>query len=403
MPIDVKNKLLKEEYSKDEFEVFLGDYFGNSSQIKENQIIYGEKLIVEYYGKNNKKYDNAEIKLIFLVDERNKTLLAEIEEKVEDALSIDNGLEIGRVGFFSPFRTKGIYRADNDFQIIPPPKNAKVPRFVMAEHNPFVVEFSYYKSLNDLVNSHRKNERSRELCLMLNVFLYGGVRQIGGNTRHEWVFLCENDISSECVTEYAQISYILPNDTSKKDEFGFSTFEGYLSLKKPPQDIYYSGRGVDSDHELSLPDNFELLLSKYNCLPKKEKSNFLRASYWKKISRDTFHISKSNSYLALVSSIESMIPPEMPVSNCDKCKREIKKGLTQLFHDFVETYCPGIDSSIRKELYSIRSKYTHGKKLMLRDLGKDYVFNSAKNNEITKYRAMSDIVRISLINWLLIK
>lgn len=401
MSIDVTNNLLKKEVSTGELEVFLNTYFPVSSQTGKNKITHGGKLTVEYYGKNNEKHSQSEIKSIYLVDEKDTELLAALEQESHKALSTDNGTEIGRVVLFSGSEVKANYRFREEFQISPIPKNAPKPNELLADH-PFILEFSYKKSSHPLINMHRRTKNFEALSLILNVFIKMGVTCQKNNIHKVWAIVSDESSPSSYEIRNVQLGYWLKDDEEvQRDQYGFTIYKNELEFTKLPSIKYFLPYSITVGDELSLPDNIDDLISKFYSLSEKDKTDFLRASYWKRVSSETHYISRSNAYIALVNAIESLIPQEKSSGTCENCQNEIKKGLTQLFHDFVEQYCPGLESAHKKELYSIRSKYTHGKQLMQDDLGSmGFRFNVANNNELENYRTIAQVVQVAMINWL---
>ncbi len=399
MTRDVTKDLLNTACSPVELEVFLHTYFESSSQTEENKISHAGKFTVEYYGKNNEKH--RQIKSIHLMDEKDTDLLEDLKRESSKALASDNGTQIGRVVLFSDSEVKANYRFKNEFQISPIPENAPKPNQLHAQH-PFILEFSYQRSCNKMVNMHRSTQTLQTLTLIFNVFLKMGVMPPKNHAHKEWVLVRDERNPSMLETKCVQLGYYF-NDVEdrQKDQYGFTIYQYAMDFIKLSPNEYFSPNSFGLGDEFALPDNFDDLISKFFSLSEKDKADFIRASYWKRVSSNTVSISMSNAYVALVNSIESLIPQEVTSGICEHCKKENKKGLTQLFADFVDEYCPGLEEAQRKELYSIRSKYTHGKQLMIGDLDRmGFRFNAAKNDEEKKYRMIANIVQISMINWL---
>lgn len=400
MDADLKSKLLPDNNQTSELEMFLCAYFGRSSQPEPNKVVHGEKLVVEYYGKNNKNHKTTEIKSIYLINNSDSEILKDIEVKAKEALSLNNGVEVVRHVLFSPYETKGNYRYCNDFQILIPPSDCPKADQILADH-PFILEFTYKQSSDLQINIHRRSKRLDELSLILNVFLKGGVKSIRNNAHKEWVIVPDKIDNTSWESRYLQQGYMLPDEGKiEKDIYGFTIFNENKILHQIEPNVYYAEYSMTLGETLSLPSDFSRILSKFFSLNKTDYDNCLRASYWKKVGSDSFHISQSNAYIALVNAIESLIPQEKAEYWCISCQKEIKKGLTQLFHDFVENYVPGLDSNFRKELYAVRSKYTHGKHLMPNDmLGSGYQFNPSNSTASSNYRTLAQVVQVSIFNW----
>lgn len=404
MPIELKSKLLPSDEKTAELEIFLSTYYGSSSQTEKNKIVHGGELVVEYYGKNNKQHSTSEIKSIYSINTKNSALLNQIEQKSQEALSTSHGVEVARAVLFSSYEVNGSYRFNNVFQIIPAPENAPKPEFALADH-PFILEYTYSKSTHNLINNHRKQIQLEELSLILNIFIKNGVNSLNNNVHHGWVIVPNKSENTSWDTRYLQNGYILPDeDTTKKDKYGFTIINSELIIKKDEPNDYFTEKGITIGESFSLPNSINMLIEKFYSLCKNNRECFLRASYWKRVGSNSYYISQSNAYIALVNAIESLIPHEKAEWCCISCKREIKKGLTQLFHEFVESNMPGSNSSYSKELYAIRSKYTHGKHLMPNDMhATGFRFNPTNNYNSSNYRNLALVVQISMINWLMRK
>ena len=74
-------------------------------------------------------------------------------------------------------------------------------------------------------------------------------------------------------------------------------------------------------------------------------------------------MSRSAAYVALVQSIEALVP-ESKSKVCPSC-RQPEYQLSRRFADFLEKYTPSETyGDIRKKLYAVRSELSHGKRLL---------------------------------------
>lgn len=395
--INLKDRLLPNEAQSDELEVFLTTYFSQNTQREPNKINFGGDLIVEY----NKK--NTEIKSIYVAEGGGSVLLNNLEKEAREALSLNQGTKIDRVILFNQYSTKGHFRLENDFQISPVPDENPQPEFALANH-PFVLEYAYPNSCNRFVRLHRSTKRQRELMLLLNAFLRGGVATADQSASYEWVLVPSNpDDPKSIETKYLQKGYWPSGiDAREKDKYGFSTSDIGRNLETTPSVEYYTEFGFSPIEVFRIPDNFQVSFKLYNALSADKKRDFLRASHWKKVSSDSFQISQSSAYIALVNAIESLVPPAKSEGRCSECGKEKGPGPTKNFRGFLEKYTPGVPSEYRNELYRIRSKFTHGGSLMPGDMaGKGgFRFNPGQNEIRNKHYALSHIVQVALISWL---
>ncbi|MFN8443126.1 MAG: hypothetical protein U0175_20295 [Caldilineaceae bacterium] len=397
MTVNIKPQFVSDNATTSELEVFLLSYFGTARQLEQNRIEVGGQLIVEYYSSKNKKHSEREIKSIFMMNENDHKLLEELITKATEALSIEHGLTVGRSILFSPYEVNANYSFEKSFQILNVPNSAPKSDELLADH-PFILEYSYFKSPNIAVDMQRRNKRFWELVLLLNTFLKGGVTYIRPTASKVWAIV-PNEFS-KFESKFLQLGYILP--PLENEGIDFTRYDQNNRIQEMPISSYFSRNTQKIDEKLAIPDNISTLFSKFDALPASERDNFLRASYWKQVSSDSLYISQSNAYIALINAIESLIPNEKAQWCCITCHKEEKRGLTQLFHDFVETYAPLVEPHQRKRFYEIRSKYTHGKKLMQGDL--EYMgmsFNSSKFEEFENFRVLAKLVQEAMINWLL--
>ncbi len=401
MPTNLKSKLLPNDNMTTELEIFLNSHYGSASQSEPNKVIYGNELVVEYYNGKNKKHLSTEIKSIYLISENESVFFNNIEIKIKEALSTDNGIEVRRTVLFSPYKVTGNYRLKNDFQILEVSPSAPKLDSLMGDH-PFIFEYAYRKSTSFTIDAHRASIKLEELSLLLNMFIQEGVKHSSNNVRFEWV-LVKNPLNNNAPeTRYLQTGYMPTNEDFDQDEHGFTSNDLERTIKLIDTNKHFKEYGMYIGDEFNIPVDINNFFEKFYSLCEDDRDDFLRAAYWKRVGADVFYISQSNSFIALINSIESLIHQEKSESKCSSCGKENKKGLTQLFHDFIENNFSksGINSTYIKKLYDIRSKYTHGKKLMPRDIGATG-FNPASNSSFTDYRNLERVVQISLINWLM--
>jgi hypothetical protein len=131
-------------------------------------------------------------------------------------------------------------------------------------------------------------------------------------------------------------------------------------------------------------------IDRFFALSADDKERFLRAGYWFQHASRVFRLSKSASFVALVSAIEALMPSS-------------QASTKQQFVDFVEALVPGnsIPEAERKRFYQVRSALSHGGKLLASDhAGWGLQFTPKHLGEGRDTRVVSQIVQLVLHNWL---
>jgi len=108
--------------------------------------------------------------------------------------------------------------------------------------------------------------------------------------------------------------------------------------------------------------------------------------------------------MALVVAVEALMPPPEAGKACDTCKRNIGKGPTQRFKDFLAELAP-TGEPFRGELdrfYGIRSKLAHGGRLLRSDR---QFFGTGRLEDFEDWQhqlRLHQFVQVAVVNWLLI-
>ncbi len=137
--------------------------------------------------------------------------------QIESDLLMSNGMRIGSAILFSHLPVEGWYRYEELLQILPAPKGAPRPAFLMADH-PFLLQFAFPSSPNWLIRNVRKAIRGREITLMLTGLLAGTVRSLIGGGQHHWS-LVSTEPGGTLRTEYLQEGYLCPAFVEESEEF----------------------------------------------------------------------------------------------------------------------------------------------------------------------------------------
>jgi hypothetical protein len=135
------------------------------------------------------------------------------------------------------------------------------------------------------------------------------------------------------------------------------------------------------------------------------RRRFLRSAAAIYTARELWDLSISSYFLMCVQAIETMVDRPSPVP-CPACDRDMGRGPTRLFREFVERYCPnsGVDEKVVNELYSVRSALAHGHYLFQLDEA-PWSFNmgamAARLSEDEIYQSAITVAKTGLRNWLL--
>lgn len=307
-------------------------------------------------------------------------------------LEVQNTKVVRRI-LFNQIQTTSYWRYKNLFQICPPPSNAPLPD--MIGPFPFVIEFTINHSGYFPLDIHRNNKEFKNLHLILSVLLEG---YINYESLSEWVWVMPKGEEQKVPSQLSCRGYFFEGFESLADDF--SSFEANEKMKAIPSDVYY-GNGNNKDNVLRVSDIFDRAIDIFFNLQDSLREKFLTSCFWLYQSRQLHRHSISASFTAITNSIENLIEELKPVGRCSNCNRDIVlKGNKQQFSEFVDRYASNIPSSIRKDLYAIRSKLAHGG-LLEEDLH-GYIpgLQSKSIQDELNLRRIQAIARPVLINWL---
>lgn len=388
MSIDLTKNLLRDPAKIGELECFLSSKFGGTSQIQSGKINYGDRLEVFY---NNK----GKVSGVKWLNEDSENMARDLVSEAEDALYGDHGTGVGRCYVFSKYRIQGFVRVKNDIQIVPLPDEAPKPDFVLAKH-PGLLEYSYPKSSNQPVDQFRRTEREREILLLLNVLLRGGLTGVSSSfTNHQWVNVKKGD---RVESEFCQLGYTTTAIWKSKDSAGFFSEESLQPVQRIPENEYYEKQGHHLGDVFSLPDNFEKSLAAYESLSTDDRERFLRAAHWYQCFDGAHLFSRSLAYAVLVFALEALMPPDEEQKNCDACKRPyVGEG----FRDLLHQYGAGVSQSSVSKFSALRSKYVHGRGLMPSD--EEVIHGGLSPKKIQEWKHFEELFypcKRVLINWL---
>ncbi|MBF0622839.1 MAG: hypothetical protein HQL54_13040 [Magnetococcales bacterium] len=397
MAVDLTKILLNGSIPIGELECFLSTNFGGSSQIEERIVLYGNCVQITY-NKHNK------VSKIEWINEDSADGKGKLIEKVKHDLLADYGYNIAQSYITSRTRIIGPCRIDDEFQIIPLPKGAPLPRMEWADH-PAILQYKYKVSPNDLISSYRQEERFSYLINFLNIIIEGGLKYPSCSSRNVWVWpALDGNQLSEAEAEYRQVGFVTQKQWEEKDNQGFSISEEWEYV-----DYYSREKGIDIIYFASLANTIGPKYYSFKLLIPDDKEVFLRALHWYKCSEESFNISRSQSYANLVFSIEALLPKDCHKEKCHKCGKDIhKSSISERFKRVLIKYYFGENNNDEDEIKKninkflrMRSKYVHGSGLMVSDAEPiGFRFSATINADDHEYRKLYQICRAVLTNWL---
>ena len=330
------------------------------------------------------------------------TLLA---DKVKRELVETPGTVPARCILLSSFRVTGSF-GHGTLCIYPVPDDApKAPdltyehRFVeqLTIEHPFVAEFPINRSVNFVIQFERSERQARKYALLLNLFLEGKVSRVSRGRQRHWVHEEGTHFSS---------GYKYLREGYRYNNFGDTGIEPDFFLRRvfpPMETMRYNEYFTDTRHDLNPPMRVSTLLptflDRFEKLDKVEQARFLRSAFWFHHASNVSQESNTASYLAIVSSIESLIPKP------DGSQRRRGDGATKRFVDFLNQIVPVSekDAVERKRLFTLRSDLTHGWDLFHADAEALRGLNPKSTDEFHSYTIAMDLAREALLNWLMKK
>lgn len=320
--------------------------------------------------------------------------IEELNRKIDTELRQSNGIYIHRESLFYTVAVNSAHRHDEAFQILPVPQDAAKPDTLLGPH-PFLLEIAIPASTNPFTNANRGRIAAKCIKNVLAVLLQFNVSGLATSTQYVWVFDKPSDVPP---VSLHQIMYTCFDPGWSAERLTDISGQQPSTLTAPSD--YYAKYGISGYEGLELPANFDDQFRRYFALSDQERQRFDRASYWYAHAYDVWHLSKSASYVALVTSIECMLVSPRNQTPCEKCGKVPADGPTKQFREFVEAYVPGAGDikSVKNELYSIRSRMAHGDRLMSGDVGGWH--DPRRSDEDMFHRQLTQLVQFALVNWL---
>lgn len=336
------------------------------------------------------------------------TELTEIIHAIDEALVDGQRSAFGQsAAFSSKGPVDGYFRYRDKFQMLPTPPSAPKTPFLAGKH-PFLLQYSYVSSSHPLVDARRRQRLGTIYLRLLNLFIYGSISLPSLSPLFTWVI--ENTESPEkVVSAYRQQGYLYPGFNGKAQ--GFSELNGIppLCCVLEPEYDYQASRSNALLVSSTLTESLDRAFS----LCRKDFDAFYMAVSWFSQADALWHVSRSASYIALVTAMERLMPK---AEKCPACQQTLtdrietcsacgqpQYSIGKTFRRFLDHYVPGIEgmASERKVLYAVRSHLAHGLNLFGSDLEPwNFLFDTKAREEDQLHRNLAGIVRTALCNWL---
>lgn len=348
---------------------------------------------VVFYPERNR----AAVKLVYSNDYRvraiagptlSNTTLAELQSRLEAEILAPPVRRIGREIFLSEKRVEGYFRHADLLQILPAPQDVpsadlKLPG--MYPRYPFVLEFSFNASSNQILSDLRKYRVRCELEIVLNALLDGLLHcttPVGG--RYRWVLLPPDPQLPKCT--FAQEGYVCSGFPSEAAQFSDCS-----SLLKMPEfePISYYELSWTAAMSFGLPTDIAIQLGRFCNLSGEERKIWLTACHWLRHSSVALWDSRSAAFVALVTAVEALMPRK-------------DRGDRKKFEAFIDRLAPGRGlQQDRSRFYRIRSELAHGAELRGED--RDWLqvsITPEMSEQFREFQAMRRVARLVAVNWL---
>lgn len=329
----------------------------------------------------------------------NGSELTELTSLVEREILTPGTPKIGNWTLFAALPVTGYFRFEDDFQILPVPEKAPRPNFLLADH-PFLLQFRFAGSVNPMVEQMRRHRRGIEIELLLSALLANHIRS-DRTTVHRWVIPPPAGAAPRIQPSMlCQVGYFYEGSRGIQEAFTTCGDVPALNIVAPAE--YYARFGIGCNQELDLPANFGTGIAAYNRLPTPLQRKFLNSCFWLQHSHTIFQASRSASYMALILAVEALMPPPEAGKCCETCKRNVGKGPTQRFKEFIGRFAPTSERFCGEldRFYDIRSRLAHGGGLLLSD--RQFFGSGGLEDFEDRQRQfhLHQFVQVATVNWL---
>jgi hypothetical protein len=292
----------------------------------------------------------------------------------------------------------GAWRCGDICQIVPAPVDAPRPNWLAAQH-PFILEVPYRVPISEHLRMTRSHEAFRQVELLLNLVVRGGISSYGLRPRAAWTLAhAAEQAPSRVRPEFRQLGYVLDGEVIYAEDF----CELGELCRVVGNDEYYRWPPLTRESSLTMPALAEQVLTIFPMLSQEQRRRFLRACYWNQMADKVAEFSASSAYAALIQAVETLIDVAPGSEPCVACGERSSGRATSAFQDLVERYAPNTKRKMRTRMYDLRSRVVHGNGLLLDDedtLSWDLNPRRAAEQDLTD--EAKRIVRFVLLGWLI--
>lgn len=392
---EITNQVISSDFDPREICSILNQFYGAASEHSSNEVTYSRAgssshaLRVEFQGEKIRLYRGPDFQ-----EEDLRELAQEIK-----SLNASSTL-IGRSVLFSSYPVIGIHNANNLLQILPVPAHAPkspTPFASGAVEHPFLLEFQFADSPNELIRQDRSRQQAHEITLLLNALLEGYITYDA--RRGGW---------AETTSPGAPTSqYVLCRSGYGYEGFAthateFSPVDSLRPIKQTIDASYYTSP-LKPGHTLEVHRSFTNLVNKFYSLGKDDRDMFLRAAFW--LHQAAQPGPRSVSFLSLIYAIDTLVPPEKGHSPCSLCQKLSGPTVTDRFVAFLNKMVPDSspdtreNSAARRKLFKLRSDLAHGRDILSLDR-MDQGFTSISISQSHIYWHALLLAKMTIVNWL---
>lgn len=302
------------------------------------------------------------------------------------------------------------FRYKDDFQILPPPKEAKLPPAILNDY-PCVLELTFENPIEKklglsgetlpqwVVENEEAGKRRKEVLLVMTVITDNRFFQY--SSRQAWYVSLGDKSKKQSGSEWGQEMYSCPELDLEGDIFTEST---ELDIPLVPPNDYFNRYGRHMDKTLDLPKNIYELLDGYYSLDQDAKKVFLSACSLFDQGLNLWSEHPSLSFTSMVSALEALIHYDHRDNTKETCKEcgQDRYRVIKKFKDFFSEY--GSPSEEFKKyalkIYKYRSKIVHRGELFLGEVEPLGHSNWDDLGNRDMRRNIITTCRICMVNWL---
>lgn len=341
------------------------------------------------------EYKDGEIYSIEVGQHFHEATYQQLLDRIQTEVVDSPGTIIARDYIFCEIPVNGYWRRGQDFQLLPPSPNAPQPLGWLAPH-PFRLEFSLRTSSNPIVNVYRRQRRVDRIVNRLGALCNARVWSEPRRPNMHWVLVKGNPDTVQCCQPY----FSVPQDEVDTEDWTVVRDIEPMDNLSPCE--YYKSRLHHVAECLRLPTTANQFFEAVGNLDKADSLRFGKACYWINHAEAVTNLSDSAAFIALVTTIESLLPDTQPIP-CEKCGRNVGPGPTQKFQAFLDDFLSdGVRlHSSKRQLYALRSSVTHGGRVFSFDLDAFHMMHPDKFHQWKDLDDMKCVAHGVLHNWVL--